>query len=149
MKQKIYTVLLVIASLMLSMSCSKDFDGKELVGDWNCCVEESGKSLDIWISFSENGTFEMYQKFGEGVYWHSKGTFQVNGKGLLTGVYSDRTPWKYEYHYAVSGGTLTMIASTDESYSNTYTRKTTPQSVKDKCLDLTKASAVEVVDFWL
>ena len=113
-------------------------------GDWHYTAVENGVSEDVWVSFAADGTFEMYQKIGEGAYWFSHGDFTFNSESNeLSGVYSDRYPWKYTYGISVSGSTLVMTAVGLENYSVTYTKGTIPAEVREKSLPLTKSDSIE------
>lgn len=134
------------SSLIMLVGCTKEADRvmNQLVGDWHYSGEESGVKEDIWISFSQDGTFEMYQKIGEGAYWSTTGEYDYNEESQsLTGVYSDRYPWKYSYKVSVSSSTLMMTAVELENYSVEYNRETIPSEVREKSLPLTKSVSVE------
>ena len=143
MKNLIY--IFVILSLFVTASCQKEGDQTyKFVGDWHYTATENGVAEDIWVTFSADETFEMYQKIGEGPYWYSKGDFEYDSQTeVLSGVYSDRYPWKYTYKISVSGNTLVMTAVELEGYSVTYTQEAIPAQVREKSLPLTKAESVE------
>lgn len=147
MKRTIYTIL--AALLLTATGCEKPADRliDKIVGEWHYTAEENGVTEDIWISFGADGTFEMYQKIGQGPYWHSKGEYTADPvTGILTGVYSDRYPWKYSYKVEAGTGTLQMAAVEIEGHTVTYTREAIPAEVRDKSVPLTKADAP---DFFL
>ncbi len=149
MKRTIY-ILTAIAAFLLTASCQKASDRllDSLTGDWHYTGEESGVKEDIWVSFAENGTFEMYQKIGEGPYWHTDGEYAVDAEtGILSGVYSDRYPWKYSYKIKVDSKSLVMTAVELETYSVTYAREAVPSEVVAKALPLTKAESGDPVVF--
>lgn len=144
MKRTLYILTSIL--ILLATACEEigsSFVDK-IVGDWHYTATESGITEDIWLTFAADGTFEMYQKIGEGPYWHSTGEFTADSETkILTGVYSDRYPWKYSYRIDVDSGTLQMTAVEAESYSVTYTRETIPADVRDKSLPLTKSETFE------
>lgn len=145
MKRIIY-ILTAIATMILSASCQKDTDRllDTLVGDWHYSAEESGVKEDIWISFTADGTFQLYQKVGDGPYWLSTGEFTLDSQAkLLTGVYSDRYPWKYSYKIAVGAKSLTLAAVELDTYIMVCDRATVPAEVSEKALPLTKAESIE------
>lgn len=116
----------------------------QLAGEWHYAGEENGVAEDIWVSFAEDGTFEMYQKIGEGPYWLTKGEFELDPETkVLSGVYSDRYPWKYSYKVSISDKTLTMSAVELEGYTVIYGKERIPVEVRQKSLPLTKSEAVE------
>lgn len=144
--KKIVYIFAAVAALILTASCQKEAGRlmNDIVGDWHYSAEESGVKEDIWISFAADGTFEMYQKIGEGPYWHSKGEYTADpATGILTGVYSDRYPWKYSYKVEAGTGTLQMTAVELEGHTLTYTRETIPAEVRDKSVPLTKSEYIE------
>ena len=147
MKRTIYTIL--AALLLTATGCEKPADRliDKIVGEWHYTAEENGVAEDVWLSFGADGTFEIYQKLGEGPYWHSTGEYTADpATGILTGVYSDRYPWKYSYKVEAGTGTLQMSAVEIEGHTVTYTRETIPAEVRDKSVPLTKADAP---DFFL
>lgn len=143
MKKIIY--IFAILALFVATSCQKDAgQAYKFVGDWHYTATENGVAEDVWVSFSGDATFEMYQKIGDGPYWYSKGEFEYDEQtGVLAGVYSDRYPWKYSYAVSVNGNTLVMTAVEIEGYSVTYNKETIPAEVRAKSLPLTKAESIE------
>lgn len=143
MKNVLYKMMMVFAALVLAVGCQKEEERiKEmLVGDWHYAGTDNNVAIDVWVSFSADGTFDMYQKVGDGVYWHSAGKYSFDAeKKLITGSYDDKTPWKYDYKYSVSESRLLMTAVQLDSYSVTYSKGTIPSEVFEKCLELTKSS---------
>ena len=138
-------ILLIFAFLALFVATGcQEKAGRSLpfVGEWHYTATENGVAEDVWVSFLSNGTFEMYQQIGEGPYWYSYGEFTYD-EGVLSGVYSDRYRWKYDYSISVSGNTLVMTALGVENYSVTYAKESIPSEVREKSLPLTKSESVE------
>ena len=135
-----------VSSLIMLVGCTKE-SGRiknQLVGDWHYTAEESEVKEDIWISFAQDGTFQMYQMIGEGAYWSTTGKYLYDEETQeLTGVYSDKYPWKYSYKISFLKGDLVMTAVELTTYSVTYTREDIPAQVREKSLPLTKAEQVE------
>lgn len=145
MKRILY-IFIAAAALILTASCQKEADrlADSLVGDWHYTAEESGVKEDVWISFAADGTFTMYQRIGEGAYWLSSGEYALDPQTkVLSGVYTDRYPWKYTYRIDVSSTSLVMTAVELEAYSVTYARETIPSDVAAMALPLTKSEPVE------
>lgn len=134
---------MIAALLLLATGCQKDSArlAEQIVGEWHYSATEQGVAEDIYIGFSADGTFEMYQKVGDGVHWYVTGEYTFDN-GILSGVYSDRYPWKYDYKVALKGNTLVMTAVQQETYSVTYTKESIPAAVRDKSLPLTKSETV-------
>ena len=61
---------------------------------------------------------------------------------VLSGVYTDRYPWKYTYKVSVSDKTLTMTAVEQDGHSVTYARESIPVQVRQMSLPLTKSEPV-------
>ena len=89
-------------------SCTKtDKNLERLSGEWHWQGIEADVELDVYVVFQTDNTFELFQKIGEGAFRHYSGTFTFDGK-TLTGVYSDKTPWRYSYEVLLDGDNLTM-----------------------------------------
>lgn len=133
------------AALVAAVSCQKDGDRvlEQISGEWHYSATESGVAEDVYVAFSEDGTFEIYQKIGEGPYWYSTGDYKLDAESMvLSGVYTDRYPWKYTYKVSVSDKTLTMTAVEQDGHSVTYARESIPVQVRQMSLPLTKSEPV-------
>lgn len=144
MKKVFNNILMAAVAVLFAVGCQKEESQlKEmLVGDWHYSGTEQGVDEDVWLSFSANGTFDIYQKMGDGVHWHSAGRYSINAESkVITGVYDDNTKWADDYKFSVSGSTLVMKGVNNESYSVSYSRGNLPDEVVDKALELTKADS--------
>lgn len=140
-------IIYVIATILLAASCQEKADKvvDQIAGEWHYTNSESEVNEDVYVSFATDGSFELYQKIGDGAYWYSEGTFTLDAETMvLTGVYTDRYPWKYSYKVTVNDRTLTLSAMELEGYSTTYTRETIPAQVRKMSLPLTKSEGVEL-----
>ena len=145
MKKILYTIIAVLA---IATGCQKESGFNKIVGDWHYTGEESGVKEDVWLTFNDDDTFVMYQKVGDGPYWYSTGDYAVDAEDkVLTGVYSDRYPWKYSYKVDVDSNTLKMTAVEVEGYSVSYKRESVPAEVRAKSLPLTKSETAEAPRF--
>lgn len=144
LKMKKLFYIFAILALFMATGCQEKADRSfPFSGDWHYTATENGVAEDVWVSFLSDGTFEMFQKIGEGPYWYSYGEFTYHPEEkLLQGVYSDRYRWKYDYNVSVSGSTLVMTAVGVENYSVSYTKETIPSEVREKSLPLTKSESV-------
>lgn len=143
--KKILYMIAAAAALLLGTSCQKDSDAltAKLAADWHYTAQENGVTEEVWISFTADGTFEMFQKIGDGPYWYTKGEYVLDSKTkVLSGIYSDRYPWKYSYKVSISDKTLEMAAVEHEGYKLTYAKETIPAQVREKSLSLTKSEPV-------
>lgn len=144
--KKILYIISAIATLLFASSCEKESGVlNQLAGEWHCTVEESGVTQDVYLSLGTDGQFEMYQKTGEGPYWYSSGKYTLDTETMvLSGVYSDKYPWKYSYKVAVSASSLQMTAVENETYVVSYSKETIPAEVRAKSVPLTKSEPAEL-----
>lgn len=146
MKNIFRNILIFASAMILAVGCQDSLESitNDIVGDWHYQATESEVAEDVWLSISEDGTFDLYQRIGSGVYWHSSGEYMVDvEKKILSGVYSDRYPWNYDYAFKVNSSSLTLTAVQEESYVQTYKREAIPAEVKEKTLELdTKSSGL-------
>ena len=63
-----------------------------VVGSWHLVSWSSLQSADVYLSFSESGSFDIYQRLYKPEYVHLDGTYSYD-KPTLSGRYSDNTPW--------------------------------------------------------
>lgn len=146
--KNIFTKILLFASLLVLFAGCKEAGSESsaaLVGDWHYYSTESDVEEDIWLSIASDGTFDLYQKIGGGVYWHSAGDYTIDPeKDVISGVYRDRYPWAYDYSFKVEGSTLTLTAVQLESYVQVYQKEILPAEVVEKSLELdTKSSEMK------
>lgn len=147
MMKKILYIIAAAAVLLLGTSCQKDSDAMtaKLAADWHYTAQENGVTEDVWVSFATDGTFEMFQKVGDGPYWYTQGEYTLDPETkVLSGVYSDRYPWKYSYKVSISDKTLEMEAVELEGYKLTYAKEAIPAQVREKSLPLTKSEPAEL-----
>ena len=145
MKKFLY-IFAFVSAILLASSCQKGGEQivDELVGDWHCTTQESGVQTDVYLGFAADGTFRMYQKIGDGPYWSSTGEYTMDAESkVLSGVYSDRYPWKYSYRISVNGRSLTMTAVELDTYVVRYERTSIPEAVLEKSVPLTKSESYE------
>ena len=118
---------------MLLASCGRD-KGKEkttadyLYGEWHSTsISVSG---DVYLSFTDDMKFEMFQKVGEGAYRLYRGTWNVE-EDVLTGKYNDGEDWAAAYRITVDDRSLTMTSINDAAENSTYTKAEIPESVRN------------------
>ena len=145
MKKLLY--MMMMAALTLFTGCrEKDEVQHMIIGEWHFSDEEVGHEIDVYVSFNIDYTFDMYQKIGEGAHRYYKGTFEVD-RSLVTGAYSDGTPWASDYNVSFLDGNMVMTSVEDEGYSITYKKEKIPAEVRDHCVVVTKSSEEDLVPF--
>ena len=112
---------------------------EKIVGEWHYTGTEAGVELDVYLGLSQDYTFELYQKIGDGPHYLYKGTYKFDGE-VLTGTYSDYAPWAHEYKVSKSGNSLVLTAVDNDKYSVIYTRQAIPESVRTHYMPATKAA---------
>ena len=143
MKHKFYIIIAALLSVFALSSCRKEESKKTIVdGEWHMVVAE-GATEDVYLSFCE-GVFIIYQKTGDlERHYTFNGTYTVQS-GVLSGVYSDGTPFGSEYEAKVSGGKLTLKALNGSEETVTYKKEAVPAEVKANAVPHVKA-AVHIV----
>ena len=106
----------------------------ELTLEQKLCTEWHSTTLsldaDIYLSFEENNTFELYQKIVEGAYRLYRGTWNLE-EDILTGKYNDGEDWAAAYQISIEGETLTMTSKNDAAEVSVYKKAEIPSNVKE------------------
>ena len=137
MKTRIYFLMAALCAFVL-VGCGKEKDtpkvdnAVKVVGERHCAPE--GMDVDVYVAFDAAGTFDEYQRLGEGRYRHYAGTWSVN-KSELSGVYADGTEWGSSYTLSFDGDTMTLTANNDSAEAIVYTKTVIPAEVKDEAID--------------
>lgn len=134
-------ILLIISAVLLLASCGKDGKKKTtaeyLYGEWHSTsISVTG---DVYISFTDDMKFEMFQKIGEGAYRLYRGSWNVE-EDLLTGRYNDGEDWASAYRITVDDKSLTMTSMNDAAEESTYKRAEIPESVRNGSETVVKSS---------
>ena len=143
MKKIISNILFCAMALFAVAACSDPEADKlnKVVGEWHYSGTESGVAIDVYLGLSQDYTFELYQKIGEGPHYLYKGKYKFDGE-VLTGTYNDYTPWAHDYKVSKSGSSLVLTSVADPTYSVTYTKEAIPESVRTHYMPATKAVSV-------
>lgn len=135
MRKTLYTLFAVLGLCMFAGcgSSSKGDDAsplaKQLVGEWHL-VSWNGAApgvFDAYVSFASDKTFEIYQQIEQVGYQKYTGSYLIGNK-MLSGKYSDNTPWgsSYEVSFDESGNTLTLVSDPSVGEVSVYTRASIP-----------------------
>ena len=138
MRKTLYTLFAVLGLCMFA-GCGSSSKGdasplaKQLVGEWHL-VSWNGAApgvFDAYVSFASDKTFEIYQQIEQVGYQKYTGSYLIGNK-MLSGKYSDNTPWgsSYEVSFDESGNTLTLVSDPSVGEVSVYTRASIPVSVK-------------------
>ena len=138
MKKNINLIMAVLCAALLFVGCGKEKDtpkvnnATKIVGEWHCAPE--GYDVDVYVAFDAAGSFEEYQRLGEGRYRHYAGTWSVD-KSVLSGVYADGTEWGSTYTLSFEGEIMTLTANNESAEAIVYTKTTIPAEVKDEAIE--------------
>jgi hypothetical protein len=142
MKKIIY---IIAAVLCLLTSCKKELTLEEkIIGDWHCTAKSV--KAEIYVTFTTEKTFALYQQIGEGSYRVYNGTWSIDGT-TLRGQYNDGSSWATSYEVAsTDDNTLSLTA---EGITETYSRVSggIPEEVLASCVTVVKSKGVETVAF--
>ena len=142
--KKIISNILFCAMAIFAVAACSDPEAEKLekiVGEWHYTCTESGVGIDIYLGLSQDYTFELYQKIGDGPHYLYKGKYKFDGE-VLSGTYNDYTPWAQDYKVSKSGNSLVLTSVINDKYTVTYTREAIPESVKTHYMPATKATSV-------
>ena len=138
MKAKFYLLMTALCAMLALVGCGKEKDAPKVdntakvVGEWHCAPE--GMDVDVYVAFDAAGTFDEYQRLGEGRYRHYAGTWSV-AKNELSGVYADGTEWGSSYTLSFDGDTMTLTANNESAEAMVYTKIVIPAKIKDEAID--------------
>ncbi len=137
-------ILYILMAIAILAGCKKpgnepsgDETGRTLAekieGEWHC--SPSNIDADIYVSFTDDGKFELYQQITAGAYRLYRGKWNTDEtKSVISGTYNDGEPWGSSYSAVVSedGNSMTLKDSASNEY--VYSRQEIPASVKDNCV---------------
>ena len=116
MKSRVLILAAILLSALVSFSsCKKEEKTLDVKGEWELTeVKMATKSalvgaetVTVYVKFSEDGTFVMYQMVGDGRFVAFSGSWKLAGSAL-SGTYTDGTSWASSYEVSVDKSTLTM-----------------------------------------
>ena len=136
-------ILFILSALMLLVACGKNNGDKtkltleqKLYGEWH----STSLPIDgeIYLSFSEDKTFELYQQIGEGAHRLYRGTWALEGN-LLTGKYNDGEDWAAAYQVEMRETGLVLTSNNDAAEKSTFEMAEIPAEVKETCEVIVKS----------
>lgn len=123
MRRFIYILVAAAASLMLA-SCNKEplptVDG--MIGTWQLVSIDGdelmtksfsdAEGLDVKITFAQD-TFVLNQRAGSNTEYTTYTGKWTLSKNILSGTYSDGSPWSSTYKVAINGRSMTLESSSE------------------------------------
>lgn len=138
MKRILYILTLAVAILT---GCEKGGEPEvqipleELIcGEWKLTYPDAA----VYVSFSDDKTFEEYQSLNGEIYELRRGTWQLEGN-VLSGKYNDEEEWAYTYQTEITDKILTLTAKEDITVKSMYTSCGIPDIVKESCTIVVKS----------
>ena len=132
----IIRAVLAAACLLSAVRCSEIQDFRaDIIGEWHF----SGIDTDVFISFGGDGTYELYQKIGDGRYRGYTGQWKLE-KDILSGTYGEGIEWGSAYKVDISSfDTLVLSAVNGSGEKIVYEREDIPSSVRDTAIIVNSA----------
>lgn len=119
---KIWSLIALFA--MALVGCGGDEEGSgdtpivqtDIYGKWHLMTLcDATPEFDVYIEFTKDGKFNIYQQVWSFTYEHFTGNFTINGN-VVSGTYSDGSQWTASYKFAVANSklSLTNVMNSDE-----------------------------------
>lgn len=102
-----------------------------VIGDWHLVSWSTLAAADIYISFSEGGSFKLYQRLYSPEYVYLDGTYSYSDR-TLSGKYSDNTPWggpSYRASFNADGTQMTLTSTAREDDVAVYVKAEIPSEI--------------------
>lgn len=143
---------LAIAALVAMGGCSKS-DGVDpaeeavkssIIGQWHLVSWSALQAADVYISFSEEGTFELYQRVYSPAYVHFNGSYNYSDE-KLTGEYSDCIAWggSYTVTFNTAGTNMTLTSTESPSDISVFEKTSIPDEILSGELEAAPMSRAE------
>lgn len=141
-------LLYILTAALLLASCGEKNGGKNagLTLEEKLCTEWHSTQLpidaDIYISFAEDKTFELFQQIGEGAYRLYRGIWNLE-ENLLTGKYNDGEAWAASYTVAINDKSLVMTSQNDAAEESQFVIASIPEDVRNGCETVVKSQSTD------
>lgn len=114
----------------------------DIYGKWHLAtVSGSAPEFDIYIEFTKEGKFNIYQQVWTFTYEHYSGTFNIIGD-MIKGTYSDGTAWTGSYKFSVANSKLRLTNVENSDEVNVYDACVIPEEVIEEAITATRAEGV-------
>ena len=102
-----------------------------VTGEWKLVSWSTLSTADIYVSFDDAGTFELYQRLYTPEYRYLHGTYTYV-KSVLNGIYSDAVAWgsAYRVSFNADGSQMTLTAEQDATDISVFARAAIPDEVR-------------------
>ncbi len=137
-------ILYIFMAVAILAGCKKPGTEEEIkiadniAGEWHC--SPSDIDAEIYVSFTAEGSFELYQMITAGSYRLYRGTWNFDESAkTITGKYNDGEAWGSIYTVTMSEDTNSMTFVDSASNEYVYSRMEIPAEVKDNCIVVVKS----------
>lgn len=136
MKRVILYIFAAAVSFFALSGCTEKEKPLNITGEWRLSAVETkvsigSETVDVYLSFVDDGLFIVYQMVGSGRYRRYSGNWTLTGS-RLTGKYSDGKQWGASYDVEVDGDNLVLNCLSSSGTvveTDTYRRASIPDSV--------------------
>ena len=137
-------IILALSVLAAAVSCVEKDNGpavsEKIVAEWHLVGVSGMTSVpQVYVDFSQDLTFELYQKIGEGRYRKYEGTYTVTGS-LVSGQYSDGEKWGSDYKASFEGDNMVLTAQNGSEEACTYEKKALSDTDKANAVLVTRSA---------
>lgn len=101
-----------------------------VVGQWHMISWSTLSTADVYLSFSDAGTFEVYQRVYTPQYVHFRGGYSYQD-GTLSGQYSDNTAWggSYSVSFNSDGTQMTLTRTASAGDVSVFVKAAIPDEI--------------------
>lgn len=113
---------------------------KEMVcGEWHTTIPSA--DAELYVEFASDGSFELYQKVGEGSFRLYRGKWELKDD-IISGKYNDGIDWASTYKVQMAGkDSMNWTSQNDAAEKTTYSRTVIPEEVKESRVNIVKSSS--------
>ncbi len=141
MKKLLYILIAVAIVACCDKPAKEKTFAEKVSGEWHCSAAEP--KADIYVNFTAEGVFELYQQITEGAYRLYRGTWSVadETQKVITGKYNDGEEWASDYIVNFTGDDSMTLQPTESTgvIEYLYEREAIPEEVKETCAVMVKS----------
>lgn len=139
---KIWSLIALFAMALVGCGGDDDNNGGDIYGKWKLTsVSDCIPEFNVYVEFTKEGKFNLYQQVWTLTYEHYTGTFNVDGD-VISGKYSDGSAWTGSYNFSATNSKLTLINTANSDEVNVYTECNIPRAVIDEATTATRSEDV-------
>ena len=135
-------IIYILSAILLMAACDQ-MGNKELTPEQKICGEWYSTDLtdggSLYLSLTENKTFELYQQISEGRHRLYRGSWQLEGD-ILTGQYNDGEDWGSAYQVTLNGDSMTLTSKDESALETIYKRTSIPENIKTGSVVIVKSN---------